>query len=139
VAQEGGPQAAIGSARAAELYDLPVIAAGIENDPGNVTRFIVVAKDAAPADGPGPFKTTLVFHGAGDDSPGWLVDCLSEFATRAINLTKIESRPQRGRIGHYLFVIDLEGSERDEPVREAVAGLRTRCESVRLLGTYRPG
>ena len=61
-----------------------------------------------PADGT-PAKTSLAFWGSGDDSPGWLVRCLSEFAFRGVNLTKIESRPLRARLGHYRFFVDCEG------------------------------
>ena len=82
------------------------------------------------------WKTSIVFAGAGDRSPGWLVRCLSEFAFRGVNLTKIESRPRRGRLGHYLFLIDLDGHAASRPVEEAIAGLRSHCEEVRVLGTY---
>ena len=57
-------------------------------------------------------KSTTAYSGRpGDDSPGWLVRCLSEFAFRGVNLTKIESRPRRRQLGHYLFLVDLEGGE----------------------------
>ena len=81
----------------------------------------------------------MVFWGSGADSPGWLVRCLDEFAKRAINLTKIESRPQRARMGHYMFFVDLQGSAREPTVAEALAGLRAVCEQVRVLGSYRAG
>jgi prephenate dehydratase len=77
-----------------------------------------------------------VFHGAGDAAPGWLVRCLSEFAFRGINLSRIESRPRKQRLGHYLFLADLEGRDTDPPVAEAIAGLRGHCEMVRVLGSY---
>ena len=73
---------------------------------------------------------------AGDDSPGWLVRCLSEFAFRGVNLTKIESRPRRRQLGHYLFLIDFDGAAQDGPDAEAIEGLRKHCEEVRVLGTY---
>jgi prephenate dehydratase len=78
----------------------------------------------------------VLFAGAGDDSPGWLVRCLSEFAFRGVNLTKIESRPRRRQLGHYLFLVDLEGAAQDGPGAEAIEGLRKHCEEVRVLGTY---
>jgi prephenate dehydratase len=137
VAAEGGAQAAIGSRAAAELYELPVLVESIEDEPGNVTRFVVLAPTGTPPDSDSaPFKTSVVFQGAGDDSPGWLVRCLSELADRSINLTKIESRPWRGHLGHYLFVVDLEGSTADPSVGDAIEGLRTHCEEVRVLGSY---
>jgi prephenate dehydratase len=81
-------------------------------------------------------KASVLCAGAGDASPGWLVRCLSEFAFRGVNLTKIESRPRKRRLGHYLFLVDMEGSAHDGPGAEAVAGLRKHCEEVRVLGTY---
>ena len=89
----------------------------------------------SPADGT-PAKTSLAFWGSGDDSPGWLVRCLSEFAFRGVNLTKIESRPLRMRLGHYRFFVDCEGSAHEPSVAEAVEGLRKHCEQVRILGSY---
>lgn len=137
------PLAAIGTPLAAELYGGIVLRAGIEDDPENVTRFAWLAGPVHAADGPFPpaaagaaFKTSIVFAGAGDDSPGWLVRCLSEFAFRGVNLSKIESRPRRGRLGHYLFLVDAEGSASDEPVEGAVEGLHKHCEEVRVLGSY---
>jgi prephenate dehydratase len=129
--------AAIAPARAAELHGGVVLRERIEDDPDNATRFVVLAAaGAAPASGAGPFKTSVLFAGAGDDSPGWLVRCLSEFAFRGVNLTKIESRPRRRQLGHYLFLIDLEGAAQDGPAAEAIEGLRKHCEEVRVLGTY---
>ena len=62
--------------------------------------------------------------------------CLSEFAFRGVNLTKIESRPLRGRLGHYRFFVDCEGAAGDDPVAQAVEGLHAHCEDVKVLGTY---
>jgi len=88
-------------------------------------------------DGPDlPAKTSLAFWGAGDDSPGWLVRCLSEFAFRGVNLTKIESRPRKQGLGRYMFFADLEGRDDDRSVAEAIRGLRAHCEEVRTLGSY---
>jgi prephenate dehydratase len=64
------------------------------------------------------------------------VRCLSEFAFRGVNLTKIESRPRRGRLGHYLFHVDMEGRGGESAVDDAVRALHAHCEEVRLLGTY---
>jgi prephenate dehydratase len=82
------------------------------------------------------WKTSVVFAGAGDRSPGWLVRCLSEFAFRGVNLTRIESRPRKGPLGHYVFHLDMEGRAGDAPVADAIAGLRAHCEEVRMLGSY---
>jgi prephenate dehydratase len=91
---------------------------------------------AASASGPAGWKTSVVFWGAGADSHGWLVRCLDEFAQRAINLTKIESRPRRGSLGHYMFFVDLQGGVEEPAVEHALAGLRAVCEEVRVLGSY---
>ena len=129
--------AAIAPARAADLHGGTVLRERVEDDPDNATRFVVLARGANPVgEGAGPFKTSVLFAGAGDSSPGWLVRCLSEFAFRGVNLTKIESRPRRRQLGHYLFLVDLEGAAHDAPSAEAIEGLRKHCEEVRVLGTY---
>ncbi|HEV2057999.1 MAG TPA: prephenate dehydratase [Solirubrobacteraceae bacterium] len=132
------PWAAIGTLRAAAIYGATVLAESVEDEPGNATRFVFLARRAVaqiPAGGT-PAKTSLAFWGSGDDSPGWLVRCLSEFAFRGVNLTKIESRPLRMRLGHYRFFVDCEGSASETSVAEAVEGLRKHCEQVRILGSY---
>jgi len=131
------PHAAIAPARAAQVHGGVVLQERIEDDPDNATRFVVLAPASSeqPA-GSGPFKTSVLFAGAGDSSPGWLVRCLSEFAFRGVNLTKIESRPRRRQLGHYLFLVDLEGAAHDPAAADAIDGLRKHCEEVRVLGTY---
>ncbi len=136
VAAEAAPWAALGTRRAAELYGATVLAEGAEDEPGNATRFVWLARTAPPLNGSQPTKTSLAFWGPGDGSPGWLVRCLSEFAFRGVNLTKIESRPLRARLGHYRFFVDCEGDARSGPVADAVAGLRAHCERVEVLGSY---
>ena len=117
-----------------------MLAEGIEDDAENATRFAWIARDGgsppiAPAAG-AILKTALVFWGGGDVTPGWLVDCLTEFSSRSINLTRIESRPRRIGLGHYMFFCDLEGPASNPAVAGAVAGLRGHCEAVRVLGTF---
>jgi prephenate dehydratase len=130
--------AALGNRLAAELYGCVVLREGVEDHPGNETRFVLLARrDSAGAPGDSPtMKTSLVFWGAGDEAPGWLVRCLAEFATREINLTRIESRPRRLGLGHYMFFADLEGGTGQPEVAEAIERLRKHCEEVRVLGSY---
>ncbi|MDX6707315.1 MAG: prephenate dehydratase [Solirubrobacteraceae bacterium] len=136
VATSDEPWAALGTRRAAELYGASVLADAVADEPGNATRFVWLAREAAPCDPSRPSKTSLTFWGAGDTTPGWLVRCLSEFAFRGVNLTKIESRPLRAKLGHYRFFVDCEGDAREGVAAEAVQGLRKHCERVRILGSY---
>jgi prephenate dehydratase len=131
------PSVALGSRLAAELYDCSVLEANVEDHPDNATRFVWLAPaDAVGEPGLEKAKTSLVFWGGGDMSPGWLVGVLGEFASRDVNLTRIESRPRRIRLGHYMFFVDLEGAAEQAPVSEALAALRRRVEEVRVLGSY---
>ena len=139
VSESHEPWAALGPHGAAERYGCRVLREEIDDEPGNTTRFVWLGRTGSaplPADGAGAWKTSVVFAGAGDAQPGWLVRCLSEFAFRGVNLTKIESRPRRGRLGHYLFHVDMEGRVDEPSVADAVGALDAHCEEVRLLGTY---
>jgi prephenate dehydratase len=130
--------AALGNHLAAELYGGRVLLDGVDDAEGNETRFVWLSlRDGMPR-GPaeGPSKTSLVFWGAGDESPGWLVGCLAEFSERDINLTRIESRPHRAGLGHYMFFADLHGAAETPAVAAAIAGLGEHCETVRVLGSY---
>jgi prephenate dehydratase len=139
VSESVRPWAAIGSRAAAALYGCRIIREGIQDEADNVTRFIWIAPDGTEPAGEGPWKTSLVFSELGEDHPGALVSALSEFSSRAINLTRIESRPLRQGLGRYMFFCDLEGAAGDDVVSEALAALRTKAESVRLLGSYPVG
>jgi prephenate dehydratase len=131
-----GPWAALGSRLSAELYGCRILAADVEDDPDNLTRFVWLAPRAEAPDPGARAKTSIVFWGAGDESPGWLVTALHEFADRGVNLTRIESRPRRVRLGHYMFFADMEGGEDDAPVKEALQALRGRVQTLRVLGSY---
>jgi prephenate dehydratase len=136
VATSGGRRAALGTRVAADVYGCEVLRAGVEDVPDNETRFVWIARERDPLDGHGPWKTSIVFWGVDDQSPGWLVRCLSEFAFRGINLTRIESRPRKQGLGRYMFFIDLEGRDSDRPVAEAIGALGGQTERVRVLGSY---
>jgi prephenate dehydratase len=136
VAESPEPWAAIGSRLSAELYDCTLLAEGIDDSAQNLTRFVWVAPAGTDAGGQGSLKTSVVLWGFNDDSPGALVAVLSEFSERGINLTKIESRPHRARLGHYMFFADLQGGEADPAVAAALSALRERVETLRILGSY---
>ena len=136
VAERDGPWAALGGAAAARIYGCVVLRQGVEDDAGNVTRFVWLAAAGTQARGEGRWKTTLTFSELGADHPGALVEALTEFSSRAVNLTRIESRPLRQGLGRYMFFIDLEGADSEPAVAEAILALRAKAENVRLLGSY---
>ena len=136
VAESEEPWAALGNRLSAEIYGCEILRAGVEDVADNETRFVWLAPAGTAVDSHGPWKTSVVFWGVGSEAPGWLVRCLSEFAFRGVNLTKIESRPRKQGLGRYMFFVDLEGAEGDEPVAQAIAGLRAQTETVRVLGSY---
>jgi prephenate dehydratase len=120
-----------------------VLRAGVEDVPGNETRFVWLGPVGAPPGGPGspdeplgPWKTAVVFWGVGSEAPGWLVHCLSEFANREVNLTRIESRPRKQGLGRYMFFLDLEGRDAEPHVADALAGLGAHVEVLRVLGSF---
>jgi prephenate dehydratase len=136
VAEAVEPWAAIGARSAAQLYGCSILEEGIEDEVDNVTRFVWIAPAETPAESGENWKTSLVFSELGEDHPGALVEALSEFSSRDVNLSRIESRPLRQGLGRYMFFCDLEGSADEEAVSAAIAALRTKAESVRILGSY---
>jgi len=139
VSESARPWAAIGARSAAQLYGCEILREGIEDEADNVTRFVWIAAEGTAPEGKGPWKTSLVFSELGEDHPGALVEALQEFSDREVNLSRIESRPLRLGLGRYMFFCDLEGGLDDEPVSEAIAALRGKAESVRILGSYPVG
>lgn len=126
--------AAVGTSLAAQLYDLDILAVDIADHPENETRFVAVATSGVPR-ATGHDKTTIVcFQQA--DRPGSLLAILQEFAARAINLTKLESRPTKRGLGDYCFIIDLEGHIADEVVGDCLRELKAKVADVKFLGSY---
>lgn len=146
VAASEQPWAALGNRLAALRYGCQVLRAGVEDVAGNETRFAWLGPTGAQPGMPGAqpalvglWKTAIVFWGAGSESPGWLVACLSEFADRNVNLTRIESRPRKQGLGRYMFFVDLEGRHSDPHVVNALTGLRAHAEALRVLGSFPVG
>lgn len=131
------PWAAIGTLRAADLYGCRVIAADIADTEENRTRFILIGPEPVPATGPGRFRTSIVCV-LERDRPGALLAILQEFALRAVNLSRLESRPTKTGLGRYLFFIDIDGSrDRDLPVDAAITAIEQRgVARVTVLGSY---
>jgi prephenate dehydratase len=127
--------AAISASVAGQLYGLTALAHDVADNPGAVTRFVLLTQPAAPPAPTGNDRTTLVAY-LRDDHSGALLEILTEFASRAVNLTRIESRPTKGRIGQYCFSIDCEGHIADERVGDAIGALHRVCADVRYLGSY---
>jgi prephenate dehydratase len=117
------------------VYGLTVLADEVADNPGAETRFVLVTRPCPPQPATGADKTTLAAY-IGEDHPGALLEILTEFAVRGVNLTRIESRPTGGGIGDYFFSIDIEGHVDDARVGEALMGLRRVCTHVRYLGSY---
>jgi prephenate dehydratase len=139
VTEADGAWAAVGNHLSARLYDAEILREGIEDTEGNETRFVWLGPAGVRGGRRGPaggWKTSIVFWGAGDDAPGWLVRCLSEFAFRGVNLTMIESRPRKRGLGHYMFFADLEGRDTEEGVAAAIEAVRGQTEALRVLGSY---
>jgi len=132
---EGDLDAALASAAAADRYGLTVLAADVHDRSNAVTRFIEVAPPSALPAPTGADRTSLAAFLA-DDHAGALMEILTEFAVRGINLSTIQSRPTGDGLGSYFFFIDCEGHIDDARVGEAMMGVRRVCAEVRFLGSY---
>ncbi|MBC7880139.1 MAG: prephenate dehydratase [Anaerolineae bacterium] len=125
--------AVVASTRAAELYNLPILHAGINDAPDNCTRFWLVGPPGQSL--AQPTRTSIGFS-LHNNRAGALHDALTHFAIRNINLAKLESRPTKKVIGEYLFFADLEGDADQNPLKEALEELWASVEKLKILGTY---
>lgn len=137
LAAPGSPgfEGALVAPLSAETYGLEAIASHVEDNPNAVTRFVLVGLPGQLPERTGADKTTLVVH-LPHNNAGALLDMLEQFATRGVNLSRIESRPIGDSLGRYSFSIDAEGHISDERVAAALMGLHRVCPVVRFLGSY---
>lgn len=128
--------AALASARAAEVYDMEILKAGVADNPENYTRFLVLARE--PVEVKGEAKTSIVFSNRRNVA-GALFKALSVFALRDIDLVKIQSRPQKGQAWQYLFYLDFVGRADEAPGANALNHLQEITSFLKVLGTYPRG
>jgi len=131
----GDYEAAIAGVNATKNYNLKIVSEDIGDNPGAVTRFVVVEKPGRQISATGKDRTSLAVFIAIDHA-GALLEILNEFAKYQVNLTFIQSRPTGSQLGHYHFIIDAEGHIEDKPISAALAGLKQICEDIRFLGSY---
>jgi chorismate mutase / prephenate dehydratase len=132
VASQGTFAAAIASKRAAELFDLHILAENIEDDPKNTTRFLVLGNHAvAPS---GQDKTSLVM--SAHNKPGAILQLLEPLSRHGVSMTKLESRPSRQNLWNYVFFVDIEGHQQAPNVEAALAELADRSTFLKVLGSY---
>ena len=127
--------AAICAQVAGELNGLIPLAAGIADNPDAITRFVLVSRPGSVGPATGADKTTMVLF-MRDDHPGALLEILEQFASRGVNLCRIESRPTKKSLGDYCFSVDAEGHIDDARMAEAMMGLHRVCRDVVFLGSY---
>lgn len=134
LASEDGTVAALGPRRAAELNDMEVLQAAVQDRRNNVTRFVVIGRNSQERSGND--KSSIVFDFDREDAPGLVYAALKPFADLGINLTKIESRPTGAKIGVYYFLLDFDGHEQDENVQAALNELKRHTSMFKVLGSY---
>jgi len=128
-------EVAIASKEAAELFQMSILQEGIETNPRNFTRFVVISRDRF-LEGPKD-KSSMIYSVS--DTPGSLYETLKMFAERQINLVKLESRPIHSKPWEYLFYADIEVDIEDEKYRDLLAELKQRTEFLKVLGSYSKG
>ena len=133
-AQDDASGAAVSAELAARMYGLNVWRRNRHDQPDNVTRFLVVGREALPVGQGSNVKTSLLM--TLPDTPGALLDVLAHFERKSINLSKIESRPTKRRAWDYVFFLDLDGHCDDAPVAEVVKALSASCKLFKVLGSY---
>lgn len=126
--------ASIGNREAATAFGLPILASDIQDNPNNITRFVVIGAPERAAQPTGKDKTSLFF--GVQDRAGALYDCLLPFHRAGISLSRIESRPSRRRPWEYLFFIDLVGHQRDPIIHQAIQELSRHTSTCEVLGSY---
>jgi prephenate dehydratase len=131
----GAYDAAIAPAVAADVYGLEVLVDGVGDSDDAWTRFVLVSQPGEVPMPTGADKTTLYLF-MRDNHPGALLEILTEFSVRGVDLTRIESRPTKRALGDYFFSVDCEGHVDDARVGEALMGLHRICAHVRFLGSY---
>ena len=124
--------AAIASKRAAELFNLNVLAENIEDDAKNTTRFLVIGQHDVAASGTD--KTSLVM--TTKNKPGAIIDLLEPLSRHGVSMTKLESRPSKQNLWDYVFFVDIEGHQTDGDVQAALQDLQTRASFLKVLGSY---
>ncbi|MGB3614341.1 MAG: prephenate dehydratase [Elainellaceae cyanobacterium] len=127
---------AIASRRAAELYQLPILAERINDYPDNCTRFWVVSRPGTVYPQLRSCNHTSLAFSLPANSPGALIQPLKIFADRGINLSRIESRPTKRSLGEYLFFLDIEADASDSTVKDALNALPDVTETLKLFGSY---
>ena len=124
--------AAIASEKATDIYNMKIVARDIADNPSNYTRFLILShEDAAPT---GDDKTSIIF--SAKHAPGTLYNALGEFASRNINLTRIESRPTKTTAWQYNFYLDFEGHRIEKRCTEALQALEKYATFIKILGSY---
>ena len=126
--------AALGSWRAAEYYDMKILAENVQNTSNNMTRFLVIQRDEEPASKEADKVSLMCVL---KHTPGSLYNALGILAKRGINIVKLESRPIPGKMFEYLFYVDIMGTPADPVVKEALEQMKKYCVELRSFGSYR--